>query len=360
VRIAEIAPVWYSVPPEGYGGIELVVSLLADGLVERGHDVTLFASGRSLTKATLVSQFDPPPPSSELGDVWYDAEHVLGALLDCAEFDVVHDHSGVVGPAMGALVAALVPHAPPIVHTLHGPWTPRARRFYGFLQDRVHLVAISDDQRAANPDVRYAGRVHNGIDLSAYELVEDKEDFLVYIGRASPEKAPALAIEVARRAGLPLAMIVKRNEPPERAYWDEVVTPALHDGVEVFEHVTHKVKAELLGRARALVLPIQWPEPFGLVMVEAMACGTPVVACPAGAAPELVVDGETGFLRHDVEGLAAAVGRAGELSPRACRRRAVERFSAPAMVAGYEAVFGRITAARVSRTRHCGRDRWGR
>src|SRR5205823_1915211 len=148
---------------------------------------------------------------------------------------------------------------PPVVHTLHGPWTEPARRMYGLLHDRVELVAISHAQRADNPGLRYAGVVHNGIDLAGYPLVETKDDFLVYVGRANPDMGPTLAIEVARRAGLLLAMVVKRNEPFERAYWDEIVVPMLHDEVEVYQNVTHEDKADLLGRARAMVFPIQWP-----------------------------------------------------------------------------------------------------
>ncbi len=207
------------------------------------------------------------------------------------QFDVVHDHSGITGPAMGALLRG----NPPVVHTLHGPWTELTRRYYALLHEHVHLVAISESQRADNPDVEYAGVVHNGIDLDDYPFRAEKDDFLVYIGRANPDKGPTIAIEVARRAGLPLAMVVKKNEPFERTYWDEIVAPLLNDEVEVYEAISHEQKADLLGRARAMVFPIQWPEPFGLVMAEAMACGTPVVSCPAGAAVELVENGVTGL-----------------------------------------------------------------
>jgi glycosyltransferase involved in cell wall biosynthesis len=340
VRIAQIAPVWFSVPPAGYGGIELVVSLLTDGLVDRGHDVTLFASGGSQTKAQLVSPMEEPPDPALLGNVWYETFHSLSAYLQAGEFDAIHDHSGIIGPALGALIGG----RPPVVHTLHGPWTEPSRRYYSLLHDRVHLVAISAAQQADHPTIRYAGVVHNGIDLPAYPMVERKDDFLVYIGRSNPDKGPTIAIEVARRAGLPLAMIVKRNEPFERAYWDEMVAPALNDEVEVFEAVTHETKTDLLSRARAMVFPIQWPEPFGLVMVEAMACGTPVVACPAGAAVELVEEGVTGFLRDSIDDLAAAVGEVDRCSPTACRERVSRHFSADAMVAGYEKIFHQLVA----------------
>lgn len=338
MRIAQIAPAWYPVPPVGYGGIERVVALLCDGLVEHGHDVTLFASGGSNSKANIVSPMLDPPDPALLGNVWFETFHALSAYLHHEPFDVIHDHSGIVGPALGALRHG----EPPVVHTLHGPWTEPARLYYGLLQHHVHLVAISAAQQAEHPDLRYAGVVHNGIDLSQLPVIEAKDRFLVYIGRANPDKGPTHAIEVARRAGMPLAMIVKKSEPFERAYWDEVVAPVLNEEVEVYESVSEAAKADLLGRAQAMVFPIQWPEPFGLVMVEAMACGTPVVACPAGAAIELVDEGVTGFLRTSIDELVEAVARTPECSPGACRARVEERFSAEAMVRGYERIFADV------------------
>src|SRR4051812_38101732 len=161
MRIAEIAPVWFTVPPQGYGGIELVVALLSDELTERGHDVTLFASGGSITKAELVSPLAEPPDPALLGNVWLDAQHTLSAYLQVDDFAVVHDPSGLLGPAFARIRGPV----PPTVHTLHGPWTEVARRFYRLVHEHVHLVAISDAQRHDNPEVRYAATVHNGIDL---------------------------------------------------------------------------------------------------------------------------------------------------------------------------------------------------
>jgi glycosyltransferase involved in cell wall biosynthesis len=342
VHIAEIAPPWFPVPPRGYGGIELVVAQLADRLSER-HDVTLFAAPGSETEARLVTTSLDAPDPALLGSAWLDAHHAVSAYLQIQDghFDVVHDHSGIVGPALGALLCG----APPVVHTLHGPWNELERRYYATIQHRVHLVAISEAQRNANGDVEYAGVVHNGIDLERYPFREEKDDFLVYIARANPDKGPTIAIEVARRAGLPLAMIVKKEEPFEQSYWDEIVAPHLHDEVEVYENVPHERKVDLLARARALIFPIQWPEPFGLVMVEAMACGTPVVACPAGAANEVVADGITGFLRSSVDDLVDAVGRVGECAPEQCRDRVARRFSTAVMVSGYEALFEGVVGA---------------
>jgi len=338
MRVAVVAPVWFAVPPAGYGGIEIVVSLLADGFVDAGHDVTLFASGGSRTKAALVSPMSEPPDPRELGNPWYDGYHALASYLQADGFDIVHDHAGIVGPICGALLRG----TPPVVHTLHGPWTEHNRPLYSLLAHHVNLVAISDAQRAANLDVPYLGTVHNGIDVSAYTYREDKEPALVYIGRANPDKGPKEAITIARRAGLPLHMILKRGEPPEREYFEREIEPLLASDVQLYENVTHNEKIEILGRACAMVFPIRWPEPFGLVMVEAMACGTPVVTTNWGAAPEIVDDGVTGFRRDGEDDLVDMIGHVGDLDPAACRRSVEERFSGEAMVRGYEALFRKL------------------
>jgi glycosyltransferase involved in cell wall biosynthesis len=231
-----------------------------------------------------------------------------------------------------------------VVHTLHGPWTEQTRRFYSVTAHHVHLVAISDAQRADNSAVPYAGTVHNGIDLALYPYREDKDEFLIYIGRANPDKGPKEAITIARRAGLPLHMILKRSEPPEREYFEREIQPLLASDIELHQNVSHELKVDLLGRARAMVFPIRWPEPFGLVMVEAMACGTPVVTTNWGAAPEVVDDGVTGYRRDGEDDLVEAVSRTADLSPADSRRWVEERFSGPAMVRGYEAVYAKVLA----------------
>jgi glycosyltransferase involved in cell wall biosynthesis len=340
MRVAVVAPVWFPVPPRGYGGIELVVSLLADGLVDAGHDVTLFASGGSVTKATLVSPMDEPPDPKELGNTWYEAYHGLAAYLRVEGFDVVHDHGGVVGPSCGALLG----RHPPVVHTLHGPWTRSTRLFYSLAHEYVDLVAISEAQRDDNLEVSYAGVVHNGIDLAAYPYRDSKDGFLVYIGRSNADKGPKQAIEIARRAAMPLQMILKRSEPTEAEYFHREIEPLLGPDIELHEGVSHEAKVELLGRATAMIFPIRWPEPFGLVMVEAMACGTPVVTTNWGAAPEVVLDGVTGFRRDTDDDLVQAVAAARSLSPAACRAWVAEQFSGPAMVEAYTKVYEQVLA----------------
>lgn len=340
MRIAEIAPPWVSVPPPSYGGIELVVSLIADGLVDRGHDVTLFASPGSRTKGTLVSPLEEVPKLAEMGvSMTDDTVHTLSAYLRADQFDVIHDHSGW-GPAFGALLNG----KPPVVRTLHGPWSDEARRFHHALDGRVHLVAISESQASLNPDLSYAGVVYNGLDLDVYPYREDKEDFLFFLGRCNPEKGPEVAVEVAKRAGKHLKMAVKRAEPAEIEYWERMVEPRLTGDEDIVFDVSHDEKVDLLSRALGTLCTIQWPEPFGLVMTESMACGTPVIAAPMGAAPELVVDGETGFLRQDVDEMVECVAHLKAIDPQACRSRVADNFTAETMVSGYEEVFERVAA----------------
>jgi glycosyltransferase involved in cell wall biosynthesis len=334
MRIAVIAPPWYPVPPSGYGGIEWVVALLADGLTERGHEVTLFAPPGSRTEAQLVPPLGKVPPEELIGDPWYEAAHAVSAYEQGENFDIVHDHTGPVGASIGAMSDC------PTVHTLHGPFTTQTRMLYRRIAHRHWFVAISESQRSMGPaNLRWAGVVYNGIPMDRYAIGNDKEDFLLFLGRADEEKAPHLAIEAARQAGRRLVMCVTTKNEREQTYWAEKVEPLLSDDVEVKGECHQEQKAELLASAAALLFPIQWPEPFGLVMTEAMACGTPVIAWRNGSVPEVVADGETGFIVDSVEEMASAVDRVGDLDPYAMRARVEQRFSDQAMVAGYEDVY---------------------
>jgi glycosyltransferase involved in cell wall biosynthesis len=340
MRIALIAPPWYAVPPSGYGGIEWVVALLADGLTDRGHDVTLFASPGSRTKARLVSPLGERLPPDSIGNPWYEASHAMSAYEKSERFDILHDHTGPVGVSIGALIES------PIVHTLHGPFTPQALMLYSRIARHLWFVAISESQRSMGPpDLRWAGVVYNGIPIDNYPYREDKEDFLFFLGRADEEKAPHLAIGAARRAGRQLVMCVTTKNEREQRYWAEQVEPLLGDDVQVHGECDQEQKADLLGRAAALLFPIQWAEPFGLVMIEAMACGTPVVAWRNGSVSEVVDDGVTGFVVGSMDEMVQAIGRVGGLDPRAARAHVEERFSAAAMVAGYERAYARILDA---------------
>ena len=338
MRIAQIAPVWVPVPPPAYGGIELVVSLLADGLTERGHEVTLFAAPGSKSKARIVSPVTEPRDLVDSGtDITDEIVHALPAYKGAAEYDIIHDHSG-----LGTALAAARPDRPPVVHTLHGPWTDASRRFYGAVSPPVHLIAISQAQKLDNPDLDYAGVVHNGVDVDSFPWSKEKEDYLVFLGRCNPEKGPEVAVEVAKRAGLPLVMMMKRNEPMEIEHWEKEVEPRLTGDEDLRWDVGHDEKVDVLRKAKATLMPMQWPEPFGLVMIESMACGTPVIATPRGAAPEIIVDGKTGVLTPDIDGMVAALDRVGDLSPGDCRDHVVDNFSAEALVDRTERILERI------------------
>ncbi len=341
MRIAQLSPPWLAVPPKGYGGIEWVVSLLADGLVDAGHDVTLFATGDSSTKAHLEYVYDDAPGSRTINDPILDTTHTLFALRDARDrFDVLHVHS-----PFSALAAA-VETGIPVVHTLHGSFTDEMKRLYSFAADRAWYVAISEAQKAFDADLRYGGVVYNGIDMDRYPLREEKEDFVLFLGRADPDKGWRRAVEAARLAGEHLISAVKIAHPREEEEWERNVKPVLPLDAEVRGEITHDEKLSLLQRAKAVLFPIDWPEPFGLVMTEAMACGTPVVATRRGSVPEVIEDGVTGWI-VDVEDYPAQAAERlrhlGDIDPRACRERVQRLFSKEAMVAGYEGVYERVT-----------------
>jgi glycosyltransferase involved in cell wall biosynthesis len=239
-------------------------------------------------------------------------------------------------------LAAAVETGVPTVHTLHGSFVPEMTRLYSFVAQRAWFVAISEAQKRFNEDLRYGGVVYNGIDMSAYPLQEDKEDFVLFLGRAAPEKGWRRAVEAAIAAGERLVSAVKIAHPTEQEEWTNNVQPILPPEYEVLGEITLAEKVSLLRRAKAVLFPIDWPEPFGLVMTEAMACGTPVIATPRGSVPEVVEDGVTGWI-VDVEDFPAQaaerLARLSEIDPVACRDRVQRLFSKEAMVAGYEAAF---------------------
>lgn len=346
MRIAQVPPPWLAVPPAGYGGIEWVVALLADGLAERGHDVTLFATGDSKTKAKLEYVFETAPGPRLINDPWLDTMHSMLVHRDLSRFDVIHQHN-----VWSGLVAAMLIDVP-VVHTLHGPFTDNMRQLYAQIADQVWFVAISERQRSFMPELKYGGVVYNGIDMPAYPFREQKEDFLLFLGRADPVKGALRAVETARVAGVPLVMAVKVASPVEERHWNEEVLPQMPPDVTVLGEITLAEKVDLLSRAKAVLFPIDWEEPFGLVMTEAMACGTPVIATPRGSVPEVIADGETGFIvpvKGYAEQAAEAIKRLDDIDPKACRNRVEIHFSKEAMVEGYEAVFERAAAGGASR-----------
>lgn len=341
MRILQIAPPWFCVPPLEYGGTELVVAGLCDELVAAGHEVVLAASGGSVTAADVRSTY-PEPPSAALGDAIVELPHALAAYRDRHSFDVVHDHTAV-GVGIGALL-----EGPPIVHTVHGAWTEGLQRLYRAVSPPVHLVAISRDHAQRRPpDLALAGTVSNGLPIDDYPFTPRSEGYLAWLGRAGPDKGADVAVKVARRLGRHLRLAIKVNEPEEHRWWQEVLQPQLGDvDVEVILNAPNAVKLALLGGAEVVLFPIRWEEPFGLVMVEANACGTPVAAFARGAAPEVLADGYSGVLvpPGDVTALCEAVERAATLDRRDCRRHAADRFGAARMARDYLAVYAAVGA----------------
>ena len=342
MRIGIVCPPWLAVPPKGYGGIEWVVALEADGLAEAGHDVTLFATGDSVTKAKLEYVYEQAPGPKLINDIVLDTTHTLFSLHGARDrFEVLHVHS-----PFSALAAA-IETGMPTVHTLHGSFTPDMSRLFGLVADRAWFVAISEAQKRFNEDLRYGGVVYNGIDMDFYGLREEKEDFVLFLGRAAPEKGWKRAIDAAKLAGERLVSAVKIAHWTEEEEWEKNIKPNLPSDAEILGEIAQEEKVDLLRRAKAVLFPIDWDEPFGLVMTEAMACGTPVIATPRGSVPEVIVDGETGFIvsvEDYAREAAEKLKHLSEIDPNAGRERVQRLFSKQAMVAGYERVFDKVTA----------------
>jgi len=337
LRIAVVAPPWFHVPPDGYGGIETMVADLVDGMVRRGHEVCLVAAGRPGTAAqSFVASYEDPP-SQRLGEPLPEVLHAAISSRVLAEFepDIVHDNT-LAGPLMA------LGRAVPTVATTHGPVVAEPGRYLEALGDSVHLVAISDAQRRTAPGLNWVGRVHNAVDVGSFPVGTGDDGYLLFLGRFCPEKGAHLAIDAARAAGWSLVLAGKLNEPPERAYFDEAVRPRLGAGVTYVGEADAEMKRELYGAAAGLLFPICWEEPFGLVMIEAMACGTPVIAFRRGSVPEVVEHGVTGFVVDGPDDVVGAIRKVGELDRAACRLHVERNFDLPMMVDGYERVFQQL------------------
>ena len=343
MRIAQVAPLYEAVPPKLYGGTERVVSLLTEELVRRGHEVTLFASGDSVTSARLAAvseralRLDAASRDLLAADTIRQLDLVFGNARD---FDIIHCHVDSLAYPFSGLVST------PTLHTVHGrldlPYLmPIYRQF-----KHVPLVSISDAQRAPLADigVTWAGTVHHGLPPERFTFSPTPGDYLAFLGRLSPEKQPDVAIEVAKRAGLPLRSAAK-IDAADRQYFERVLARLLdHPLIEFVGEIGDADKSAFLGRARALVFPIDWPEPFGLVMLEALACGTPVIARPCGSVPEIVRPGVNGFVASTVAELVDAVRRLDTVNRAECRRDFERRFSVSRMVDGYEMLYRQACA----------------
>jgi len=336
LRIAVLSPVWFRVPPDGYGGIECVVSLLADSLVEAGHDVTLFASGDSLTKAKLASVYKKAP-SLQIGRSVPEMHHALACFERAEEFDVINDHSGLPAAAFGGLVET------PTLHTMHGPLdgpiAPAVYEQIARVAPGVGFISISMNQRKPKPDLPWVANCPNALDLSVYPCQPHKGDYLFFLGRMSPDKGAHRAIAIAKETGLPLKIAGKMQDPEEKDYFRELVEPHLGEQIEYLGEVNHGEKVELLQNARLTLFPIEWEEPFGLVPIESMACGTPVLATRYGAVPEVITNGVGGIIVDDYREMAGLIDEASAIDPWVCRRHVEERFAPERQVADYVAAY---------------------
>jgi glycosyltransferase involved in cell wall biosynthesis len=340
MKIAQIAPLVESVPPSLYGGTERVVSWLTEELVRQGHDVTLFASGDSRTKARLEAIV---PRALRLEGI-HDSIPSNILMLDRViarqkEFDILHFHTDFFHYPLFRDLSHRT------VSTLHGrqdlPHLPDLYRAF----PHMPLVSISDHQRCPMPEVNWQGTVYHGLPKDLFQCGAGEGGYLAFLGRICADKGILPAIEIARQAGLPLKVAAK-VDPVDRDYFEQQVRPVLERSphVDFIGEINDSQKQTFLGRARALLFPISWPEPFGLVMIEAMACGTPVIAFRCGSVPEIMEGGVTGFVVDDVEQAAAAVARLGELPRPRIRARFEKRFSVQAMARAYLKIYQNLTA----------------
>lgn len=342
MRIAQVAPLYESVPPKLYGGTERVVAYLTEELVRQGHQVTLFASGDSVTSAHLVAC---APRALRLDEHVQDslAYHIveLERVAQLAEeFDLIHFHIDYLHFPLSRRLPV------PTLTTLHGRLDIADLPFLYREFAEMPVVSISNAQRRPLPWLNWVATVYHGLPEDLYRLQEQPGTYLAFLGRISPEKGPHVAIEIARRAGIPLRIAAKVDRV-DRDYYERVVRPLLAGGdVEFIGEIGEKEKQEFLGGALALLLPLDWPEPFGLVMIEALACGTPVIAYRRGSVPELIEDGVTGFIVEGVEQAVRAVERVGQLDRRLCRWVFEQRFTAKRMCQDYLQVYGTLLARR--------------
>ena len=341
MKIAQVAPLYESVPPKYYGGSERVVSYLTEELVRQGHDVTLFASGDSVTSARLVAACRR---SLRLDKNCVDqlAHHIrmLDLLFrDAKDFDIVHFHIDYLHFPLTRREGIRS------VTTLHGRLNiPDLAPLYREFRD-MPVVSISDSQRRPLPWIGWQATVHHGLPENLYKFQEKPDGYLAFLGRISPEKRVDRAIQIARRTGMEIKIAAKVDDT-DREYFETVVEPMLKDPLtEYLGEIGDGEKGDFLGRARALLFPIDWPEPFGLVMIEAMACGTPIIAYANGSVPEVIEHGVTGFLVEDLDDAVRAVERIPTLSRRRCREVFEERFSARRMAHDYVAVYERLVGA---------------
>jgi glycosyltransferase involved in cell wall biosynthesis len=337
MKIAQVSPLYESVPPRTYGGTERVVSYLTEELVAQGHEVTLFASGDSVTAAQLIAA---RRRSLRLDNVFDPLAHHYVMLEEvferAARFDIIHFHTDYVHFPLARR------HSVPHVTTLHGrldlaDLMPLYKKF-----SEMPVVSISNAQRKPLPRANWQATVYHGLPMDLYDCSEKLGDYLAFVGRISPEKRLDRALEIAARAGMRLRIAAK-TDAADREYMEQVIRPILSDSsAEFIGEIGDRDKKEFLANAYALLFPIDWPEPFGLVIIEAMACGTPIIAFRCGSVPELIDEGVTGYIVDDIEGALQALGKVPTFDRRRCRRVFEERFNAARMAQDYLTVYRRV------------------
>lgn len=365
MKILQISPPWIQVPPVGYGGTELVIHNLTEELVKRGHDVTLYATGDSKTSAKLDYFYKEALGND--GNLKTNPYHWLFHLYKpyskAANFDIIHNHAQYISMFFANLVDV------PLVHTIHGAFYKDLQSVSGMHKSKRqvlevfkdnHFISISDNQRIGKPDLNYAGTVYNGINIDDFELGSGEGNYLVWLGRITPNKGVEDCIKVAQETGMRLK-IAAFIDSVDVDYFKEKIEPEIdNDQIEFIEEIENKEeKSRFLGEAKAFIFPIQWHEPFGLVMVESMAAGTPVIAYNPGSVPEVVIDGETGFIvpsadpdlrsggkyiikESGIAGMKKALKRIDEIDRRVCRRHVKNHFTIEKMVDGYESVYRKV------------------
>jgi glycosyltransferase involved in cell wall biosynthesis len=338
LRIAQIAPLYESVPPKLYGGTERIVGYLAEELVRRGHELTLYAAGDSTAKVPLAAGVPQSLRLSGLDHLgpMYHMPMLSDVYEQAGRFDVIHSHVDCLSFPFARLVDV------PTVSTMHGRLDIKELwAVYRHYKDHP-VVSISNDQRRPLPEINWVGNVYHGLPRNLLKLRSEPGNYLAFLGRMSPEKRPDLAIEIARRSRIPLKMAAKVDRA-DREYFESVIKPLLSTpGIEFIGEINEAQKQEFLGGALALLFPVDWPEPFGLVMIEALACGTPVIARPCGSVPEILRHGVSGFIDSSVEDLVSAVHKVRDLSRRVCRDEFERRFTVEVMADNYETVYYRL------------------
>lgn len=338
MKIAQIAPLIERIPPKKYGGTERVVHALTEELVKRGHEVTLFASGDSLTSAKLVSVYHRALREAKLQDIYGTNTFVMMnigvAYQRHQEFDIIHDHTGIISLPTANICPT------PVVMTVHGAFTLENRAVFQALRN-PYQVTISNAQSYAVPSLHHAGTVYNGLNMTSYPFSREHDGYLLYVGRISIEKGVHYAIRAAQALDLPL-IIAAKLDPLDKPYFQQYIEPHLSDQITWINEVDEAERNKLMSRAKCFLHPVTWREPFGLTLIEAMACGCPVVAFNKGSIPEIIKNGETGYVVEDIEGMIDAIQAIDNIDRQACRDHALSNFSAENMASGYEAIYEKI------------------